>query len=220
MILIVGTVAAVGLWMLRIEAPVEYEEPFVVEYSDELNQGKWQTIRSFPHEQEKGSIDLTYRTFHDYFRISYDGRKPVQLNATITADMARDFELQDIGFAIFEGIARPDEVTWHNNTPSYHGNQVEINWGFYTQEIDLDSNETEEFTVINVLSNDAPLSTGEDDLSITWDFYRSDPGLEHFVDELPPTDGDVYNATPILIVASVMITSVISYFLFGSKGGD
>ncbi|MFO7991313.1 MAG: hypothetical protein R6U61_03345 [Thermoplasmata archaeon] len=222
LVLIVGTALAIGLWMLRMNPPVEYEEyggSFILEYTDERDYRDWEVVSSFPYEQDRERMDLTYRTFHNYFRLHYDGRDPLRLNATISAHVNNDFRLEHIGFALFEGIAEPGEITWSNNTAQYDGQEVTIHWAYYSEEILIDTNGTYEYTLINILSEDAPPYTESNGLHIMWDFYRDERATGGLItDQLLASDRNVYDVTPILLSVSLIVTFIVGYSLIIQKG--
>ncbi len=217
-VLIVGTVAAAGLWILSIEAPVTYEEPITIEYSDEMRYDEWEIITEFPHIAETEPKDLTYRTFHDYFRVNYEGRRPVHINATFSADLRGDIEPEHVGFVVLEGIVHPEEVTWEDNLVIHEGREVELRWGFQEENITLEKDDAQNYTIINVLSNDVPLNSDNNDIRILWEFRRGDVEPTPVDVEVPTPLPGVYNITPILVVVSVMITVIISYVLFKGEG--
>ncbi len=219
LILVVGTVAAAGLWMLSVDAPVRYEEPFTVEYSDELRMDEWEVITDFPYVSERGARDLTYRTFHDYFRISYEGRRPVHLNATFLVDARGDLEPYHVGFAVLEGVNSPDEITWDGNTAINGNRSADIRWGVHEENITLEANDTRDYTIINVLSNDAPLYTENDDLNIIWEFRRGEVKPRPIETRKPTPLPGVYNLTPALVAISTIISGIIGYALLKDMKG-
>ncbi len=215
LILIVGLIAATGAWMLRIESPVEYDEPFTVQYSDELNE-EWRVIDEFPKEVEKESIDLTYGTYHDYIKITSERRRPVEINVTFSSNVPYERDHIDVGFAFLEGIVNPNNVTWEDGgTVANHsrGNS-NINWGFYQDNITLQRNFTKEYTIITVLSNNAPLKTEDDELSINWEFRRTEVRPTPSDVDIPPALRRAYNLTPFFLFASFVVTSIIVHRMF------
>lgn len=222
LVLIIGTSLAIGLWMLRMNPPVEYGEyggTFIMEYTDERNYRDWEVVNSFPYEQDRENMDLTYRTFHNYFRLHYDGRDPLRLNATISAHVTNGFRLEHIGFAFFEGIVEPKDIIWSNNTAQFDGQEALINWAYYSEEILIDTNGTYEYTLINILSEDAPSYDENNGLSIVWNFYRGERASRGLTtDQLLSSDRNVYNVTPILLSVSLIVTFIVGYSLIIQKG--
>ncbi len=201
--------------MLRIEYPVEYDEPFTVEYSDELNE-EWSVIDEFPKEIEEESIDLTYGTYHDYVKIRSERRRPVQINVTFSTNTAYEHNDLDVGFAFLEGIVHPNNVTWEEGgiVANHSGGNSNIEWGFYQDDITLKRNFTKEYTIITVLSNNAPLQQEDNELSINWMFRRAEVRPTPRDVEVPPALRRAYNLTPLLIFASFVATSIIVHQVF------
>ena len=215
LILIVGLIAVTGAWMLRIESPVEYDEPFSVKYSDELNE-EWKEIDEFPQNIDKNSIDLTYGTYHDYIKVTSERRRPVEIDVTFSANVDGELEHHHIGFALLEDVVGPNNVSWdEGGTVANHtdGNSS-INWGFYTTSITLEKNRSQEFTIITVLSNNAPLKEEDNVLSINWEFKRAEVRTTPSDIDIPPALRRAYNLTPLLILISIVMTSYIVYRKF------
>jgi len=220
LLLIVGAVAVAGVWMLGIESPVTYDEPFTVEYRGELDEeDEWEEVTEFPDQIETDPIDLTYGTFHNYVRLTSEKRRPVSLNARFFADTNGYLQPQHVGFVLLEGVVDPQEIEW-NSTESFtiQGRQdnisAEIEWGFYQENITLEMEEPQDYTIITVLSNDAPVDTEENDLDINWAFRRGEitPGPEE-VDVPVPLDR-IYNFTPVIMIVSLIITVLIGYAMY------
>ncbi len=225
LLLIVGAVSVVGVWMLRIESPVTYDEPFTVEYRGELDEeDEWEEVTEFPEEIEADPIDLTYGTFHNYIRMTSERRRPISLNATFSADAEGELQSEHVGFVLLEGLIGPQEIEWNSSeTLTVQGQQdnnpAQIEWGFYQENITLDMEEPQEYTIITVLSNDAPVYAEENDLNINWAFRRAEvtPGPEE-VDMPVPLDR-IYNFTPIIIIVSIIITALVGYAMYKEMEG-
>lgn len=218
LLLIVGAVAVTGVWMLRIESPVTYDEPFTVEYSDELNEDEWEEVE-VPNEVKTEPIDLTQGTFHNYIRLTSDRRRPISLNATFSAQTNGDLQPEHVGFVLLEGVVRPTEVTWNGDGVIHDAQEADIEWGHHQENITLEKEEPQEYTIITVLSNDAPQDTEDNGLSISWELRRTEitPGPEE-VDIPTPLDR-IYNFTPIILVVSIMITALIGYAMYKEMKG-
>jgi len=219
-VLVSGTVAAAGIWLTQVETPVTYGEPFIVEYSDEKTDS-WERLESLPPENTviKNEIDLTYRTFHDFFRVTYEGRRSVKLNVTFFANRDNQLEREHVGFVVLEGIIHPEEIGWNESSAVYQNQTIDINWGLYDEGITLEAHETQNYTVINVLSNNAPVMNTENDLSINWQFRRAEVGPRPVDLEDPHPFPGVYNLTPFILLVSVALTGVVSYVLFKDLKG-
>ncbi len=214
LILVCGTVAAAGLWLLRMDAPISYQEPFIVKHSDELLYDQWETIDRFPYRAQRGPIDLTYRTFHEYISVSYEGRRSVNITATFVPEVSGVMEPYHVGFVLLEGIVDPENVTWNGNTAINGEQQGEIRWGFHETNIILGSREVKNYTVINVLSNSAPLYVCTRGVSISWHFARSevDPAV---MDDIPGIPRDrVFNIAPITLLIALLLTAIVGYMMF------
>ncbi len=214
-LLVVALVGAAGAWMLQLESSVRYDEPFTVRYSDELND-EWKVIEDFPHEVEKDSIDLTYGTYHDFINITSQRRRPVEVISAFSVKNGEALETDHIGFVILEGLVDPANVTWNENGTSVsHGeNSSEIQWGYHSKSITLEVDNPQTYTVITVLSNDAPLDQGDGDLSINWQFSRAEVRPGPFDSGSPTLLRGPYNLTPYILLGSVIITILIGFVAF------
>lgn len=219
LLLIVGAIAAAGVWMLRIESPGTYDEPFTVEYKDELDENEWEKVNEFPNQVETDPVDLTYGTFHNYVRLTSERRRPVLLNATFLAKTGGDLQPEDVGFVLLEGIVEPERIQWDSTERlSVQGpndnRTAEIDWRYTQENITLEKGEPQEYTVIAVLSNNAPLDTGANDLLINWQFRRTEPTPSPEEVDIPTPLDRIYNFTPIILVVSIIITALIGYAMY------
>jgi len=214
-LVLVAVVGSTGVWMLQVESPASYDEPFTIKYSDELNED-WKMIDDFPHEVEKDSIDLTYGTYHDFINISSKRRRPVKIIAAFSGMTGENIHQEHIGFVILEGLVDPDDVIWNENgtVASYENNSKEIEWGHHEKSIVLNDGSPETYTLITVLSNNAPLDLENDELFINWQFSRAEVRPGPTDPDIPPVLRSPYNLTPYIILASAVITMIIGYLLF------
>lgn len=215
LILIVGIITTTGAWMLRIESSVEYNEPFTVKYSDELNQ-EWEVIDEFPKKIDRESIDLTYGTYHDYIKITSERRRPMEIDVTFSPIVAGELKNHHVGFVLLEGVVRPENVTWEEGglIANHNDGSSTISWGSYNENITVEGNNTQEYTRITVLSNNAPLNHEDNELSISWDFKRAEIRPTPSEIDIPTPLRQAYNLTPLLLFASLVFSSILVHRLF------
>ncbi len=160
-LLIAGTVAGAGLWILTVEVPVDYDEPVKVYYSSEDmiendvpdNEEDWFGPLQLRDTRTTDPTDLTYGTLHDYVRAEKpeEGKDPVELTVEIQAYdddgniLDTDTEgYADIGFVVIPaddeinedpvGLLGPREISWEYDQDTGNRDAVLVNGEQYDVE--------------------------------------------------------------------------------------
>ncbi len=176
-LLIAGTVAGAGIWILTVEVPVEYHQPVDIYYGSEDMETEWFGPIPLRDTRETDATDLTYGTLHDYIRAvnPEDGKPSVDLTVQIQAYDDGEEETEDIGFvAIPDERVDPQDVSWNYDNGErvsavYDGTSYDVEWGFLEITETLEEDSEQIYTVINVGSNGVNL----DGYEIVWTLYDS-----------------------------------------------
>ncbi len=186
LMLIVGTVAGAGIWILTVNVPVEADEPVDIYFSDELmiqaddQDDQWYGPVRLRDTTTTGAVDMTYGTYNVYVRADNpsedDGGRDIELTTEIQAYDDADEETNDIGFVLIEEeIVDPQDVTWQWDTgerthAEYNDDTIEIDWGSIDFSETVDAGEEPEHTVIYVGAEDVDVN----DYNIEWTLTETD----------------------------------------------
>ena len=142
LILVSGTVLGAGIWFLTVDVPVDYSDPVeITMYSERDAEGQiypddTEEMRLRTTNEHTQPADLVYETYHQH--ITFDnpdtGRDHVEILVSLEAQDNGGSLTNDIGFAVFEGEIRPEDVTWE-----YDGEGEE--WEADGEEIDRETTE-------------------------------------------------------------------------------
>ncbi len=177
MLLIIGTVAGAGIWILTVNVPVEYYEPVEIYYGSEDMETEWFGPIPLRDTRTTDATDLTYGTMHDYIRaVNPVGGKPsVNLTVEIQAYDGTDVATMDIGFvAIPDERVDPQNVTWtyvggNRDVAHYNGVDYDVVWGSINITETLTENSEQIYTVINVGADGVNVNGYE----IVWSLFDS-----------------------------------------------
>jgi len=163
-ILVVGVVAGAGIWLLNVEVPVEYDEPYKISMSqNEIGPDyEWETLQF----RESSTTNTAYFNdtgsgllYHQYVKIE---NPTGGANVNVIAEIKEPAGFNDqMGFTVLNGIVEPGEAS----------EEVE-QWGnINTGDIPVAAGETKKITVIYTLGNDVPASNS---YSVNWDFSEGE----------------------------------------------
>lgn len=228
-ILLTGVIGASIIWFGIPEVPARYDEPFHVQISDELREDEWISVSDFPETKTKEPIDLTYGRFHDYLKITNERNRRVNVSVEIEAIVDGAIEKNDVGFAIFDGIIRPQDISVEKDTLEKQNQTEPIMNGSHNRELTLEKDETSKLTIVNIFRPSRYLNQDEFDLRIGWNFIREDPVSDPSLREIPRTIAEdigpeIYNYTPLNFLIAIIGTIIASYIFYkkilnGSGGG-
>lgn len=164
-ILVVGVVAGAGIWLLNVEVPVEYDEPYKISMSqNEIGPDyEWETLQF----RESSTTNTAYFNdtgsgllYHQYVKIE---NPTGGANVNIIAEIKEPAGFNDqMGFTVLNGIVEPGEA----------GEAEVEQWGnINTGDIPVAAGETKKITVIYTLGNDVPASNS---YSVNWDFSEGE----------------------------------------------
>ncbi len=176
-VLILGTVAGAGIWILTVNVPVEYYNPVEIYYGSEDMETEWFGPIPLRDTRTTDATDLTYGTMHDYIR-AYNpvgGKLSVELTVNIQAYNETGEETMDIGFvAIPDERVDPRDVTWtyvggDRSVAHYDGMDYDVVWGSLDIIETLTEDSEQIYTVINVVANGVDV----DGYEIVWSLFDS-----------------------------------------------
>ncbi len=161
--LVIGTVLGAGIWLLNVEVPIRYDQPYIISMSDEERLPEWETLR-FKDTIVTQEADFSYSglgtQYHQYVSIENpEGGANVNIMIDITEPASFD---DDMGFTILPGIVEPGEAD----------NESVEEWGSISHNEILAADQTVEFTAIYTLSTGVPEDDGTH--SITWEFREGE----------------------------------------------
>ncbi|MFO7991312.1 MAG: hypothetical protein R6U61_03340 [Thermoplasmata archaeon] len=179
LILIIGTVAGAGIWILTVNVPVEYYEPVQVYYSSEdmvpgdtPQPGEWYGPLQLRDSRTTDATELTYGTLHDYIRAvnPAEGKDPVNLTVDIQAYNTTGDPTNDIGFVVIPELAGPRDITWtysgaDRSSATFNGTTYPVQWGNTQINETLAANSEYTYTVIDVVADGVNVDTYE----IVWE---------------------------------------------------
>jgi len=167
-ILVIGVVAGAGIWLLNVEVPIEYDQPYTIYMSereiDEEDEDEYEW-RQLPFKDttttERADFSDTgwNQQYHQYVRIDNPDGGTIS-NVVAEIEAPEGFEDGDMGFTVLDGIVEPGET-----------DGIVDEYDSTTHNEIVDAGETVEFTVIYTL-DDAPEDDGTHD--VIWDFYEGD----------------------------------------------
>ncbi len=175
--LVIGTVLGAGLWLLNVQVPIRYEEPYRIDMSNEEIYPTWNEL-PFKNTVVTEEANFSYSgyefEYHTYVRI---------VNPANTSDVRIKVNIEEpaafndnMGFTVLDGIVAPP-----------YANTTVDEWGNISFGVPVPAGNTVEFTVIYTLSG-APPSNGH---VVTWEFIEED---HYYVDSFrvnpDPTIGD------------------------------
>ncbi len=178
MILIIGTVAGAGIWILTVNVPVEYYEPVEIYYGSEDMATEWFGPIPLRDTRTTDATDLTYGTMHDYIRAvnPVGGKTSVNLTVEIQAYDNTNGTTTDIGFVAIPGErVDPQNVTWtydgsgNREIAHYNGVDYNVTWGSIDITETLLENSEQVYTVINIVG----YGINVDGYDIVWTLYDS-----------------------------------------------
>jgi len=186
LILIFGTVAGAGIWILTVNVPVEYHEPVQVYYSSEdmvpgdtpstyPESAEWYGPIQLRDQRTTSATELTYGTLHDFINATNPagGKNPVNLTVEIDAYNTTDGATTDIGFVVIPGLVGPRNITWtydgtgNRTSATYGATTYNVEWGNTTINESLTPGEGATYTVINVGKDTVNIQGYE----IVWELY-------------------------------------------------
>ena len=187
-ILIASVVAGAGLWLLNVQVPIRYEEPYRISMSNEEIYPTWNLL-PFKNTVVTEEADFSYSgyawEYHTYVSIENPAdTSDVRIQVTIEEPEAFN---NNMGFTVLDGIIEPP----------YEHTAVD-EWGTITFGVPVAAGNTVEFTVIYTLQ-DPPESN---DHFVTWEFLEEE---HYYVDSFrvnpDPEIGD-YNTIHEAIAAA------------------
>lgn len=161
-VLIVSVVAGAGIWILSVEVPIEYEEPYKIYMSNEEVYPSWDLL---PFKDT--TVTQTANFSHSGSSIQYHTYVNIE-NPAGTSDVRITVEIEEpeafndeMGFTVLNGTVSPSEI----------GNATVDSWGSITHGVPVYAGDTENFTVVYTLASSVPASNGH---TVTWHFYEED----------------------------------------------
>jgi len=162
-VLIFGVVAGAGIWLLNVEVPIEYDQPYVISMSqNETGDYNWRELPvrdTTTTDTADFGATLPSVSYNQYVKIE-NPEGGADVNVTAEINEPSDFS-DDMGFTILSGIVEPTEVP--------NGTGVD-SWGSITHSVLVPKGETLNFTVIYTLSKNV---TASSDQVVTWGFSES-----------------------------------------------
>ncbi len=158
--LVIGTALGAGLWLLNVEVPIRYDEPYRIYMSNEEIHETWNLL-PFKDTIVTETADFSYSgyefEYHSYVRIE-NPEDTSNVRIMVNIEEPEDFD-NNMGFTVLDGIVEPPYTDVAGD-----------DWGNITFGVPVEAGETVEFTVIYTLS-DAPPSN---DHIVTWEFLEED----------------------------------------------
>jgi len=169
-VLVVGVAAGAGVWLLNVEVPIEYDEPYTIYMSEreideeDEEEYEWKQL-PFKDTTEHATADFSEtgwnQQYHQYVRIENPEGGTIS-NVVAEIEAPEGFEDGDMGFTVLDGIVEPGET-----------DGIVDEYDSTTHNEIVEAGETVEFTVIYTL-DDAPEEEGDGQHDVIWDFYEGD----------------------------------------------
>lgn len=160
LILIVGVAAGAGIWLMNVNVPIDYNQPYVISMSQDEEAGyDWNEL-PFRETTELSLANFSSTGsglfYHQYVRIVNPANGVATVNVQFNVTEPSGFS-DDMGFIFFDGIVEPGD----------EGEEEVDTWGTYGNNVTVNAGETVFFTIMYILGPDVPVSN---DHIVTWTF--------------------------------------------------
>ncbi len=161
--LVIGTVLGAGIWLLNVEVPIRYDEPYRIYMSSEEIYDDWNLL-PFKDTVVTETADFSHSgsgiQYHQYVRID-NPESGAHVNVMVEVTEPESF-VDQMGFTLLPGIVQPGEA---DEEPVQE-------WGSITHNEIVTAGDMVEFTVIYTLDVSVPEDDGTH--TITWEFREGD----------------------------------------------